>query len=165
MSAINGAGLLDDPLPVQDSLFFKLQGAPEAVAATAHLIQRIASSHGSERFAFAKTDEEADALWMNRKYALNATLSSIPGSRCWTTDVCVPVSRLPELVYETKKDLASAGIKSTIVGHVGDGTLSPVNDPVQRAHMIHIAQGTFIPSCYSRTTLSSQVSMRRLIGL
>ncbi|VDC04227.1 unnamed protein product [Peniophora sp. CBMAI 1063] len=121
MSALNGTGLLEDPLPVQDSLFFKIQGAPEAVAATADLIQKIASSHGSERFAFAKTDEEADSLWMNRKYALNATLSSIPGSRCWTTDVCVPVSRLPELVYETKKDLANAGIKSTIVGHVGDG--------------------------------------------
>lgn len=34
----------------------------------------------------------------------------------------VPVSRLPELVYETKKDLASVGLnKTTIVGHVGDG--------------------------------------------
>lgn len=33
----------------------------------------------------------------------------------------VPVSKLPELVYETKKDLAQIGIVSTIVGHVGDG--------------------------------------------
>jgi len=33
----------------------------------------------------------------------------------------VPVSRLPQLVYETKEDLAKAGLKSTIVGHVGDG--------------------------------------------
>lgn len=33
----------------------------------------------------------------------------------------VPVSKLPELVYETKKDLAQIGITSTIVGHVGDG--------------------------------------------
>lgn len=103
MSAINSAGLLDDPLPVQDSLFFKLQGAPDAVAATAETIQKIASAHGSQRFTFAKTDEEADALWMNRKYALTATLGSSPGSRCWTTDVCVPVSRLPELVYERRK--------------------------------------------------------------
>lgn len=34
----------------------------------------------------------------------------------------VPVSRLPELVYETKKDMEHEGIKSTIVGHVGDGS-------------------------------------------
>ena len=33
----------------------------------------------------------------------------------------VPVSKLPELVYETKKDIASTDIISTIVGHVGDG--------------------------------------------
>ena len=33
----------------------------------------------------------------------------------------VPVSRLPQLVRETKEDLANAGLRSTIVGHVGDG--------------------------------------------
>lgn len=40
----------------------------------------------------------------------------------WRCDVnSVPVSKLPELVYETKKDLETHGLKSTIVGHVGDG--------------------------------------------
>ena len=33
----------------------------------------------------------------------------------------MPVSRLPDLVYETKKDLKASGLVSTIVGHVGDG--------------------------------------------
>ena len=33
----------------------------------------------------------------------------------------VPVSKLPQLVAETKKDLSEIGIVSTIVGHVGDG--------------------------------------------
>lgn len=33
----------------------------------------------------------------------------------------MPVSRLPELVYETKKDLEESNLRSTIVGHVGDG--------------------------------------------
>jgi D-lactate dehydrogenase (cytochrome) len=32
-----------------------------------------------------------------------------------------PVSNLPRLVYETKKDIADAGLMSTAVGHVGDG--------------------------------------------
>jgi D-lactate dehydrogenase (cytochrome) len=35
--------------------------------------------------------------------------------------ISVPVSRLPQLVYETKQDLSRVGITSTIVGHVGDG--------------------------------------------
>lgn len=33
----------------------------------------------------------------------------------------VPVSKLPELVRETKEDLAQSKLRSTIVGHVGDG--------------------------------------------
>lgn len=31
------------------------------------------------------------------------------------------MSRLPQLVHETKKDLQECGLRSTIVGHVGDG--------------------------------------------
>lgn len=37
----------------------------------------------------------------------------------------VPVSNLPELVHETKKDMDGSGIKYTIVGHVGDGEEKP----------------------------------------
>ena len=33
----------------------------------------------------------------------------------------VPVSRLPQLVHETKQDLLESNLRSTIVGHVGDG--------------------------------------------
>ena len=33
----------------------------------------------------------------------------------------VPVSKLPELIFETKKDLAESGLMATMVGHVGDG--------------------------------------------
>lgn len=36
-------------------------------------------------------------------------------------EASVPVSKLPELVYETKKDLKASGLGYTIVGHVGDG--------------------------------------------
>ena len=31
------------------------------------------------------------------------------------------MSKLPQLVQETKEDLSQAGLQSTIVGHVGDG--------------------------------------------
>jgi D-lactate dehydrogenase (cytochrome) len=38
-----------------------------------------------------------------------------------TYNLSVPVSKLPELAYETKKDFAELGITSPIVGHAGDG--------------------------------------------
>ncbi|KAH7909134.1 D-lactate dehydrogenase cytochrome oxidoreductase [Hygrophoropsis aurantiaca] len=121
MSAINTAGIVDSPYPVQDTLFFKLQGAPEAIDLTSKTVQALVQKHGCNRFKFAATEKEAEDLWENRKYALISTMSANPGFRCWTTDVCVPVSRLPQLVYETKEDLAKVGLRSTIVGHVGDG--------------------------------------------
>ena len=37
----------------------------------------------------------------------------------------MPVSKLPELVYETKKDIEEAGQLGVIVGHVGDGEFNP----------------------------------------
>ncbi|EIM83944.1 D-lactate dehydrogenase cytochrome oxidoreductase, partial [Stereum hirsutum FP-91666 SS1] len=121
MRTLNSGGLISRPLGVNDTLFFKIQGNPKSISHAADEVRSISSKHGSKHFEFAKSDEEAAELWQNRKYALMSTLASAPGSKCWTTDVCVPVSRLPELVYETKKDMAQEGIKSTIVGHVGDG--------------------------------------------
>jgi FAD/FMN-containing dehydrogenase len=44
-----------------------------------------------------------------------------PGAVGWSTDVCVPISRLPECIAETKRDLETATIPATILGHVGNG--------------------------------------------
>ncbi|KAF9001885.1 D-lactate dehydrogenase cytochrome oxidoreductase [Cyathus striatus] len=121
MDAINNAGLVDNPYPVEDTLFFKIQGDPTSIKQVAKVVQGIVKKHGSSRFCFAQTESQAEDMWQNRKYALMSTIAANPGSRCWTTDVCVPVSKLPQLVYETKKDLADSGLRSTIVGHVGDG--------------------------------------------
>lgn len=87
MKAINNAGLVDHPYPVQDSLFFKIQGDDAAVRLTSKIVQSIVKKHGGSRFEFAATDQEAEDLWENRKYALTSTLAAHPGSRCWTTDV------------------------------------------------------------------------------
>ena len=87
MSAINTAGIIEKPYPVQDTLFFKLQGSSESFTETSLVVQQIVERHGSTRFEFAATDEEADNLWENRKYALMSTLASHPETKCWTTDV------------------------------------------------------------------------------
>jgi len=99
----------------------KLQGDDACIKLTSKTVERLAKKHKGSGFRFASTDKEAEDLWQNRKYALTSSLGAYPGTRCWTTDVCVPVSRLPQLVRETKEDLANAGLRSTIVGHVGDG--------------------------------------------
>ncbi|KAG9048600.1 hypothetical protein FS837_012455 [Tulasnella sp. UAMH 9824] len=105
----------------KDSLFFKIQGSPSTQKENAKIIQGIVKKHGGLTFELARSKEDAEELWHDRKVALWSGMALVPGSRAWSTDVCVPVSRLPDLVYETKKDLAEHNIVSTIVGHVGDG--------------------------------------------
>ncbi|KAI0792494.1 FAD-linked oxidase-like protein [Abortiporus biennis] len=122
MRSTNLYGMSQRKWPEKDSLFFKFQGpTPNALNETAKIVKAIAEKHGGTGFQLAKTEKEATDLWADRKNALYSGLALVEGSRGWSTDVCVPVSRLPELVYETKKDIQQTGIVSTIVGHVGDG--------------------------------------------
>ena len=47
----------------------------------------------------------------------------LPGSRCWTTDVCVPISQLPIIIAEIQADTLREGIVGPIVSHAGDGNI------------------------------------------
>lgn len=44
-----------------------------------------------------------------------------PNGRAISTDVCVPLSKIPKIIVQTKKDIDELGLKGCIVGHVGDG--------------------------------------------
>ncbi|KAK5009654.1 hypothetical protein LTR28_014097 [Elasticomyces elasticus] len=44
----------------------------------------------------------------------------------WTTDVAVPISRLPDIIEETKEDIGRSGLMASIVGHVGDGNFHSI---------------------------------------
>lgn len=44
----------------------------------------------------------------------------------WTTDVAVPMSRLAEIIEETKADISKSGLLGSMVGHVGDGNFHTI---------------------------------------
>ncbi|KAJ3801728.1 FAD-linked oxidase-like protein [Lentinula aff. detonsa] len=122
MHALNQYGQSENSWPEKDTLLFKLQGHNKAsLLESGRVVEKIVARHGGFGFKYAKDDQEAEDLWETRKNALYACLALVSGSRAWSTDVCVPVSKLPELVYETKKDLASTGLIAPMAGHVGDG--------------------------------------------
>ncbi|PPR00144.1 hypothetical protein CVT24_008951 [Panaeolus cyanescens] len=122
MKAINNYGMSIRKWPEKDSLFLKMQGSThESLQETAKIVEHVTKRHGGTGFSLARNEKEAHDLWADRKNIYYAGLSLVEGSRGLTTDVCVPISNLPELVAETKKDLESLGIVSSVVGHVGDG--------------------------------------------
>jgi D-lactate dehydrogenase (cytochrome) len=74
-----------------DSLFFKFQGpTPAAIKETAAVVKRTVEKHGGTGFQLARTKEEAEELWSDRKNAHYAELALAPGAKGWPTDVwCV----------------------------------------------------------------------------
>ncbi|KAJ6594470.1 FAD-binding domain-containing protein [Mycena capillaripes] len=122
MTALNKFGSSKRKYLEKDGLFFKFQGHSDAaLKEVAKIVKRVCEKNGGSGFKLASGPDEAEAMWSDRKNALNIGLSILPGAKGWSTDVCVPVSKLPELVYETKKDIAAAQIPSILVGHAGDG--------------------------------------------
>ncbi|KAF8630984.1 hypothetical protein AX15_002694 [Amanita polypyramis BW_CC] len=122
MFATNRYGQSKRKWPEKDSIFFKFQGPTQAsLRETAAMAKQITEKYGGTGFTLAKDDSEAQDIWTDRKNAHYSGMALVSESKAWNTDVCVPVSKLPQLIYETKKDLSEIGIVSVIVGHVGDG--------------------------------------------
>src|SRR3954462_7152796 len=108
--------------PVAPTLFFEFHSDSERhVADQAETVQALALERGGRAFAWATRLEDRERLWQARHDALYAALALRPGARGWTTDVCVPISRLAECVVETKADNAGASFPICLVGHAGDG--------------------------------------------
>lgn len=122
MKCINEAGMTSRNWTEAPTLFFKFTGTPGGVKEQVAQVKALARQEGSKTFEFAKNDEERAELWSARKEALWSTMAvRKEGDRVWTGDVAVPMSRLPQLIEETKEDLRKSGLFGSIVGHVGDG--------------------------------------------
>jgi D-lactate dehydrogenase (cytochrome) len=120
MAAVNK--YLKTNYPVSATLLFEFHSNdPRAAAEEAKVVAEIAKTHGGCEFRWAENPEQRAALWEARHAAYYSSLALRPGGQTYTTDVCVPISRLADCVNETKIDNETAPFPSTIVGHVGDG--------------------------------------------
>jgi len=107
---------------LKPTLFFEFHGtSDQAVSESAKSVQEIAAEQGGRDFQWATTTEDRARLWQARHNAFYAALALRPGCKPWTTDVCVPISRLAECVLETRADVQEAGVLAPLVGHAGDG--------------------------------------------
>jgi D-lactate dehydrogenase (cytochrome) len=107
---------------VAPTLFFEFHSDSERhVVDQAETVQGLAAERGGHSFDWATRLEDRERLWQARHDALYAALALRPGGRPWTTDVCVPISRLADCILETKQDTREASFPIALVGHAGDG--------------------------------------------
>ena len=105
----------------QPTLFFEFHGAPGAVGEQVEEVEAIVGELGGSPLRWVERRQDRTAMWKARHDALPAAKALRPGSRTWSTDVCVPISRLADCITETKEDIEAAGLLAPIAGHVGDG--------------------------------------------
>jgi D-lactate dehydrogenase (cytochrome) len=134
MKCLNMAGTTSRTWAEAPTLLFKFAGTEQAVKEQIAIVQKLARQVGSKTFDFAKSEEEQHDLWSARKEALWSTLAvKKDGDHVWTGDVAVPMSRLPDIIEETKDNIKKSGLYGTIVGHVGDGNFHSRFCPLWRA--------------------------------
>ncbi|KAF2139878.1 uncharacterized protein K452DRAFT_352199 [Aplosporella prunicola CBS 121167] len=138
MKCINDAGSTARQWKEAPTLFFKFSGTPSGVKENISIVQGLAKKSGSKSFEFARSGEEADELWSARKEALWSVMGKKreDGDHVWTTDVAVPISKMPELIEETKADIQKSGLVGAIVGHVGDGNFHAIILYNDREHAV-----------------------------
>ena len=119
MHAVNRFSKLD--YAEAPTLFLEFHGSEAGVREQAEEFGEIAGSHGAGEFRWAIELEDRNRLWQARHDAYYAALALRPGCKGWTTDVCVPISRLADCILETQQDLEKSFLTAPLVGHVGDG--------------------------------------------
>ncbi|XP_015999317.2 probable D-lactate dehydrogenase, mitochondrial [Rousettus aegyptiacus] len=108
-------------LTVAPTLFLEFHGSEQALGEQSQRAEEIVRCNGGSHFSWSKQQEQRSQLWAARHNALYAVLALRPGCKGCITDVCVPISRLPEILVQVKEDMKASGITGSVFGHVGDG--------------------------------------------
>ena len=108
-------------LPEKTMLFLEFHGTKAGVAEQVEQMRDIVADFGGGNFNWAERTEDRNKLWQARHDAAYAVMALKPGKKLWSSDVCVPISRLAECIVETKRDTDQSAMIAPTLGHVGDG--------------------------------------------
>jgi D-lactate dehydrogenase (cytochrome) len=82
-----------------DIHYTRFSGTKAGVEENIGLVRSIAKCYRAGDFVFALSEEEKNTLWSARKEALWSMLAlRKDGTEVWSTDVAVPLSRLPDII-------------------------------------------------------------------
>lgn len=113
-------------LPEFPTLMFEFVGTEAYAREQTLRVQNISKEHHGFDFVFVETPEEKEKLWKMRKEALWANLAMEPECEAMTTDVCVPLSHLAEVIARSKAEIDSSPLTCPVIAHAGDGNFHTV---------------------------------------
>jgi len=115
----------DTDYAVAPTLFLEFSGSEASVEDDVEVARQTSASEGSS-FEVEADEEAREKLWEARHDAALAIRDLYPGMGMMTTDVCVPISDLPDALRHARDTIESRGLDGVILGHVGDGNYHAV---------------------------------------
>ena len=108
------------------TLFLEFSGSKASVESDVEVARETSASKGCSSFEFEADEEAREKLWEARHDAALAIRDLYPGMGMMATDVCVPISDLPDALRHARDIIESHGLDGAILGHVGDGNYHAV---------------------------------------
>jgi D-lactate dehydrogenase (cytochrome) len=111
---------------VSPTLFLEFSGTKAAVERDVATSRILSEAEGADSFDFEEDEAGRERLWEARHEAALAIRELYRDKLPMTTDVCVPISDLPDALREARTTIGSRGLDGAILGHVGDGNYHAV---------------------------------------
>ncbi|WP_443642779.1 FAD-linked oxidase C-terminal domain-containing protein [Candidatus Levibacter sp. Uisw_134_01] len=108
-------------LPEAPLLLLEFHGSEASVKEQSELFGEIASDFGGNDFEWTSNSEDRNKLWKARHDAYWSCKAVRPEAEIYSTDVCVPISKLSDCITETIEDMKKNQLIGPIVSHAGDG--------------------------------------------
>ena len=117
--SINYSKLKDiEPVP---TLFFEFHGSESSNKENIKIVEELSKDNNGSSFKWAKDLEDRNKLWQARWDVYYSVKALNDNGRVYSTDVCVPISKITECVKFAEEEVKKFGLRAPMVGHLGDG--------------------------------------------
>ena len=116
------------------TLFFEFHGSEASNKENIKIVEQISKENKGSSFKWAKDLKERNILWKARWDVYYSVKALINNGRVYSTDVCLPISKITECVNFAEEQTRKLGLRAPMVGHLGDGNFHVLlpYDPAQK---------------------------------
>ena len=103
------------------TLFFEFHGSETSNKESIDIVEEISKNNNGSSFKWAKDLTDRNKLWKARHDVYYSVKAQINNGRVYSTDVCLPISKITECVNFVDAEAKKFGLRAPMVGHLGDG--------------------------------------------
>ena len=108
------------------TLFFEFHGSESSNQENIKIVEELSKDNQGSSFKWAKDLEDRNKLWQARWDVYYSVKALNNNGRVYSTDVCVPISKITECVKFAEEKAKEFGVRAPMVGHMGDGNFHVV---------------------------------------